>query len=130
MEESILNSIKKLLGIQPEYDHFDQDLIIHINSCFATLHQLHVGTEDPFVITGDGEAWGEFIQGELNIQSVKTYIYLKVKILFDSSSMGAATLEAYQQMANEYEWRLNVAVDPPNEYPEVQTEEEEVNWGD
>lgn len=129
MEESILNSIKKLLGIQPDYTHFDQDLIIHINSCFATLHQLHVGTEEPFVITGADESWAEFMMNETKIQSVKTYIYLKVKLLFDSNSMGAATLAAYQDMIKEYEWRLNVAVDPPNEYPTPRIEEE-VNWGD
>lgn len=129
MEESILNSIKKLLGIQPDYTHFDQDLIIHINSCFATLHQLNVGTAEPFVITGPDESWGEFVENETKIQSVKTYIYLKVKVLFDPGSLGGATLEAYKQMAEEYEWRMNVAVDPPNEYTTAE-ESEEVNWGD
>lgn len=129
MEESILNSIKKLLGIQPDYTHFDQDIIIHINSCFATLHQLHVGPEEPFTISGPDESWAEFMLSETKIQSVKTYIFLKVKLLFDSSSLGAATLTAYQEMIKEYEWRLNVAVDPPNEYSET-IEEEEVNWGD
>ena len=129
MEESILNSIKKLLGIQPDYTHFDQDIIIHINSCFATLHQLHVGPEEPFTISGPDESWAEFMLSETKIQSVKTYIYLKVKLLFDSTSLGAATLGAYQEMIKEYEWRLNVAVDPPNEYP-TSIEEEEVNWGD
>lgn len=129
MEESILNSIKKLLGIQPDYTHFDQDIIIHINSCFATLNQLGVGPEEPFTISGPDEAWAEFMQSETKIQSVKTYIYLKVKILFDSTSMGGATLEAYQQMAQEYEWRLNVAADKPIEYDEPVVEEE-VNWGD
>ena len=130
MEESILNSIKKLLGIQPDYTHFDQEIIMHINSCFATLHQLHVGPEEPFTISSDEESWAEFMQSETKIESVKTYIYLKVKVLFDPSSLGGATLEAFQQMAEEYEWRMNVAVDPENEHYEPRIVEEEVNWGD
>lgn len=107
--DSILTSIKKLLNITEDYEYFDTDIMIHINSVFATLHQLGVGPKTPFKITSKEQVWADFIQDNDKIESVKTYVYLKVRLLFDPPSGAAA--DAFLQQANEYEWRLNAAAD-------------------
>jgi len=107
--DSILTSIKKLLNLAEDYEYFDADIIIHINSVFATLHQLGVGPKDPFKITNKDQKWSDFIQDNDKIESVKTYVYLKVRLLFDPPAGSAA--DAFLQQANEYEWRLNAAAD-------------------
>lgn len=107
---SILTSIKKLLGITEEYEHFDQDLIMHINSVFMILNQLGVGPEEGFSITGKSETWDEFTEDNLSIESVKSYIYLKVKLLFDPPT-SSAVIESINRMISELEWRLNVSAD-------------------
>lgn len=112
--ESILTSIKKLLGISEEYTHFDSDLIMHINSVFMILNQLGVGPEDGFVITGSYETWDEFISNVLAIESVKSYVYLKVKLLFDPPS-SSAVMESINRQISELEWRLNLSVDTRGE---------------
>lgn len=109
--DSILTSIKKLLGITEEYTHFDQDLIMHINSVFMILHQLGVGPDDGFHIEDDTVYWQDFIPDSDQLQAVKSYMHLKVKLLFDPPASGTI-MKAYEQMINELEWRLNVAVDP------------------
>lgn len=106
MEDSILNSIKKLLGIAKEYHNFDADIIMHINSVFMILKQLGVGPSDGFIITDDTAVWEDYIKSDQNLESVKSYIYLKVKILFDPP-LGGAVMDATKQMINELEWRLN-----------------------
>lgn len=108
--DSILTSIKKLLGFEEDYEAFDTDLIIHINSAFATLHQLGVGPSTALAITDKSAQWSEFFGTTDNIQSVKTYVYLKVRLLFDPPETSYAR-EAFLKQANEYEWRLNVAVE-------------------
>lgn len=108
--DSILTSIKKLLGIAEEYDHFDADLIMHINSVFSTLHQLGVGPTEGFIIMDDTALWGDFLQGIPNIECVKSYMALKVKLLFDPP-LTSSVMESMNRMISEYEWRLNVAVD-------------------
>lgn len=112
--DSILTSIKKLLGITKEYEHFDADLIMHINSVFATLQQLGIGPAEGFRITDEDAIWEDFIQDKQNIESVKSYIYLKVKLLFDPP-LTSSVLESINRMIQEFEWRLNVAVDPEPE---------------
>lgn len=109
--ESILTSIKKLLGISEEYTHFDADIIMHINSVFMTLTQLGVGPSRGFIIEDDTAYWEDFISDEKKLQAVKTYIYLKVRLVFDSASLGSATLAAYERQIQELEWRLNVAAE-------------------
>ena len=81
--ESILTSIKKLLGITEEYDQFDPDIIMHINSVFMILTQLGVGPAEGFSIEDDTAVWTDFIQDVKKLESVKTYVYLKVKLAFD-----------------------------------------------
>ena len=106
--ESILTSIKKLLGIAEEYTQFDADIIIHINSVFTTLTQLGVGPSEGFYIEDATSVWEEFITDDIKLQAVKTYMYLKVRLVFDPSSLGSSTLAAYERQIQELEWRLNV----------------------
>ncbi len=108
--ESILTSIKKLLGIDDSYDVFDADIIMHINSVFTTLNQIGVGPPEGFMIEDETTTWNEYIQGKYNLSAVKSYIYLKVKLLFDPPS-NSALIEAYNNQAKEYEWRLNVTAE-------------------
>lgn len=128
MDESILTSIKKLLGITEAYEYFDLDIIIHINSIFAKLNQLGVGPKQPFKITGKLETWDMFMKtwttndDRFDIDYVKTYIYLKVRLIFDPPTSQAAT-QAFEEQAAEFEWRLGVACDETWEDEEVTTDE-------
>lgn len=108
--ESILTSIKKLLGITEEYTHFDSDIIMHINSVFMILNQLGVGPEDGYNITGKEDKWSDFIQDSTEIESVKTYVFAKVKLIFDPPSSSVVT-ESYNRIISELEWRLHIATD-------------------
>lgn len=108
--ESILNSIKKMLGIQADYDHFDPDIIMHINSVFMTLTQLGVGPKKGFYIEDDTTSWLEFIPELTKLQAVKSYIYLKVRLLFDPPQ-SSAVLESMNKQIAELEWRLNHAAE-------------------
>ena len=110
MNDSILTSIKKLLGITEEYEHFDQDIIIHINSVFMILNQLGVGPTNGFSITDKTAVWSDFISEEANLESVKSYIYLKVRLLFDPPTT-SAVMESMNRMISELEFRLNVSVE-------------------
>lgn len=110
MNESILTSIKKLLGIEEEYTHFDPDIIMHINSVFFILTQIGVGPVTGFTISDKTAIWTDFITDITKIEAVKSYTYLKVRLLFDPP-INSAVQESMKQMINEYEWRLNVAVD-------------------
>ena len=110
--ESILTSIKKLLGIAEEYEHFDNDIIMHINSVFMILTQLGVGPSKGFVIADSSASWDDFLpEGGEKLQAVKTYMYMKVKLMFDPPT-SSAVMESMKRMVSELEWRLNVAVDP------------------
>lgn len=108
--ESILTSIKKLLGITEEYDQFDPDIIMHINSVFMILTQLGVGPAEGFSIEDDTAVWTDFIQDVKKLESVKTYIYLKVKLAFDPP-LSSAVIESMNRLINELEWRLNVTAE-------------------
>lgn len=110
METSILTSIKKMLGIAEDYTEFDEDIITHINSVFLNLTQLGVGPEEGFMIEDDTTVWEDFIDDSIQLQAVKTYMYLKVKLLFDPPLSSSVT-ESFTRMIAELEWRLNVAVD-------------------
>lgn len=105
--ESILTSIKKLLGITEEYAHFDNDIIMHINSVFMTLNQLGIGPEDGFTITSDEALWTDFLGESKNIEAVKTYTYLRVRMLFDPPS-SSAVMDSMKRQIDEFEWRLNI----------------------
>ena len=110
MEISILTSIKKMLGVAEDYTEFDEDIITHINSVFLNLTQLGVGPEEGFMIEDDTAVWEDFIDDSIQLQAVKTYMYLKVKLLFDPPLSSSVT-ESFTRMIAELEWRLNVTVD-------------------
>lgn len=110
--DSILLTIKKKLGIDEYCDHFDTAVIVEINSALMVLTQLGVGPVDGFYITSNAETWSDFLSDNKKLEGVKTYIYLKTKLVFDPPQ-SSAVLESTKAMINELEWRLNVAVDPP-----------------
>ena len=104
--ESILASIKKLLGIGDEDNYFDQDIIMHINSVFMILTQLGVGPSEGFRIEDDLATWSDFVGTNTDYESVKSYMYLRVKLLFDNSSLSSAVIESMNRTISEFEWRL------------------------
>ena len=108
--DSILTSIKKLLGIVEEYTHFDDDIIMHINSVLTILTQLGVGPSEGFRIEDDSATWEDFIKDNPNLESVKSYIHMKVKLLFDPPT-SSAVIESMNRIISEFEWRLNVAAE-------------------
>lgn len=110
--ESILDSVKKKCGIESDYDQFDDgDLIDHINSVFSDLNQLGVGPADGFFISDSYVTWSDYLVEDANkLQSVKTYMFLRIKLIFDPPTT-AAVLESYQKQIDKFEWRLNVAAE-------------------
>lgn len=110
--DSILTSIKKLLGISEEYEQFDTDIITHINTVFMNLTQLGVGPENGFYIEDANAIWDDFVNTNefTQMNAVKTYIYLKVKLLFDPP-LSASVMESIKNTIAELEWRLNVAAE-------------------
>lgn len=111
MGSSILDTIKKLLGIASSDTSFDTDIIIHINSAIASLRQLGVGPTEGYSIKSKADMWTGYLTTSPELlESVKTYIYLKVRLAFDPPS-STAVLEAFKQMISEYEWRLNVTAE-------------------
>ena len=112
--ESILNTIKKLLGIDESYTQFDTDIIIHINSVFDVLYQLGVG--QPYSIESDTETWNDYLDDMSKLQMIKTYMYMKVRLAFDPPTGGM--LEALKEQMAEYEWRINVMVDSKDTFSE------------
>jgi len=118
--ESILTSIKKLLGIAEEYTHFDADLIIHINSVLSILTQIGVGPAEGFSIKDKSSVWEDFVPENSKWELIKSYTYMKVKLLFDPP-LSSAVIESTNRIISELEWRIQVAADP------VKTIEEEEN---
>ena len=108
--DSILVSIKKLLGIAADYTHFDPDIIMHINSAFSILTQLGVGPPEGFRIEDDVKTWNDFISDTIRLDAVKSYVYLKVGLMFDPPT-SSAVLSAKERQISELEWRLNVAAE-------------------
>lgn len=111
MQESILTSIKKMLGIAEDYKHFDADIIMHINTVFMVLMQLGVGPETGFSISDDTAVWGDFLNSPKQLEAVKSYIYLRVKMLFDPPTSGTV-IQSTENLISELSFRLNVEVDP------------------
>lgn len=109
-DESILTSTKKLLGLTEDYTEFDTDIIMHINSVFATLNQLAVGPTDSFFIEDKTANWVDFIAGQPNINSVKSYVYFKVRLAFDPPATSFA-ITSMENLAKELEFRLNVVME-------------------
>lgn len=109
--ESILTSIKKMLGISEDYEHFDSDIIMHINSVLMILTQLGVGPAEGFSIQDKTATWTDFLSEDLSsLEGVRSYVYMKVRLMFDPPTSSAA-IESMTRMVSEFEWRLNVAGD-------------------
>lgn len=108
--ESILNSIKKLLGIAEDYTHFDQDIVMHINSVFMDLTLLGVRPEEGFIIEDDTSLWTDFIKDSIKLEAIKSYMYLRVKLLFDPP-LSSAAIEAINRDIDRWEWRINVVAE-------------------
>ena len=109
--ESILTSIKKMLGIAEEYEHFDPDIIMHINTVFTILCQIGVGPAGGFRIEGEDAEWSDYLDDNILLESVKTYMHMRVRLMFDPPQSSAA-IESMNRLINELEWRLSVTVDP------------------
>lgn len=108
--DSILTSVKKTLGIMEEYEHFDTDLIMHINSVFSILTQMGMGPPSGFTIADKNAVWSDFIPGNSNLELVKSYVYLKVRLLFDPP-VNSSVIEAINRQISEFEWRIYIAAD-------------------
>lgn len=108
--DSILTSIKKLIGPVEEYEHFDTDLIFHINAALSILTQLGIGPKKGFLIRDKSAVWTDFLKDEIKLEMVKSYVYMKVKLVFDPPTSSAA-VASMERMITEFEWRSNVAVE-------------------
>ncbi len=111
--ESILTSVKKLLGIAEEYTQFDTDIIIHINTIFMALQQMGIGPKDGFSITDENDLWTDFMEDSILLNSVKTYMYLRVKLLFDPP-LTSSTVDSFNKLISELEFRMNSKAEYPN----------------
>lgn len=104
--DSILDSVKKNLGLDPSYSAFDEDVITHVNSVFAILHQLGIGPSNGFAISDDSAVWDDFLTGDVKLSAVRTYVYLRVRLIFDPPQTSYHTAAISDQI-RELEWRLN-----------------------
>ena len=111
--DSILTTIKKMLGITEEYTLFDTDIIVHINSVISILSQIGVGNHPTgFIVVDKTNKWSDWLSTPTDLESVKTYIYLRVRLIFDPPTNSAVT-KSYEQTIKELEWRLLTLTDPP-----------------
>lgn len=110
MTESILTNTKKMLGLEADDDSFDLDVITHINGVFSTLNDFGVGPADGFMITDATETWDTYLGAEVNLNNVKQYMYLKVRLAFDPPST-SYLITALQELAKELEWRITLGRD-------------------
>lgn len=116
MEDSILNSIKKSLGITPEYTQFDPEIIMHINSVFMFLQQIGVGPTNTYSIESDSETWTDFFSSTnvKDVNAAKSLMFLKVKMLFDPPTIGSVN-ESYNKLIDELTWRCSIEGDNVND---------------
>lgn len=110
MNESILTSIKKLLNISEDDTSFDLDIILHINSVFATMNQLGLGPVDGFDISDKTAVWSDVLSTNKLLAFVKSYVYLKVKLLFDPPT-SSAVMDSINRQIAESEWRIANAIE-------------------
>ena len=126
MEDSILLSVKKYLGIADEDVGFDLDILMSINSVFGILTQLGVGPKEGYSISDNSATWSSYLQDNKLLEMVKTYMYLKVRMIFDTPTSGSMN-SAHEQLISEYEWRINVMVDPGFELIDDEAYDQEVS---
>lgn len=121
MDDSILVTIKQMLGLDINYEPFDTDIIVLINSCLMTLTQNDVGPSEGFFIKGVDETWSDFLTNPVMLQGAKEYIYLKVKMIFDPPT-NSYVMDAYKQQADELIHRLQMQAESVEEFDFVQKE--------
>ena len=112
--DSILNSIKKLLGIDEAYTHFDADIIMGINTALSILTQIGVGPSTGFSIADNTAIWTSFVPDMSKLELIKSYVHLKTKLLFDPPA-SSTIVEVYNRQLTELEWRISALVDPGEE---------------
>lgn len=122
MTTSILDDIKKVLNLAPDYTAFDPDIIMHINSVFSTLNQLGVGPDGGFMITDRNAVWSDFLGDDFRLNNIKSYMYLRVKSFFDPPTL-RYVVNALDNQIKEFEWRINaqretIAWTDPNPNPD------------
>lgn len=127
--ESILTSIKKLLGIADEYTHFDSDIIIFVNTVFSTLSQLGVGPVGGFIITDEYALWSDYTDNSEQLALVKTYVFMKTKMMFDPP-VSSAVLSAMERQISELEWRLHIISDTTGSSGSDEVGTIIVEWGE
>lgn len=113
MNESILDTVKKCVGLDPSNEDFDNDLILHINSVLASLVQIGIGPSSGFCITGPNEKWADFLGNDTRIEMVKTYVVLKVRLIFDPPS-NSTLLQAIEKGCSEFETRAYMVKEVDN----------------
>ena len=106
ISDSILESTKKVLSLAPEYTAFDMDIVMHINSVFAILHQLGIGPADGFAIEDDTATWSDFLADVIPLNNVKSYVYLRVRMLFDPPATSFLQTSMEKQI-EEFGWRIS-----------------------
>lgn len=112
--DSILNTVKKLLGIDADDTSFDTDVIVNINSAILGLSQMGIGPNNTFILTSKDQKWSDYIGNSLvNLESIKSYLYLKTKIIFDPPT-NSTVIEAFNKSMQELEWRMMLAVETNN----------------
>lgn len=116
MEQSILNSVKKVLGLPEDYTAFDLDVVLHINSVLSTLSELGVGPAEGFAIEDAEPTWSDFLGLDPRFNKVKSYIYLRVRMLFDPPTTGYL-IAAMEKQIQEAEWRITVQAETDDLLP-------------
>ena len=106
ISESILDSTKKVLGLETDYDVFDVDVIMHVNSVLSTLNQLGIGPDEGFAIEDATPTWSDFLEDVKPLNNVKSYVYLRVRMLFDPPTTSFLQ-ESMQKQIQEFEWRIS-----------------------
>jgi len=122
--KSILTSVKQVLGLAEDYEVFDQDVLMHINSTLSTLHQLGVGPADGLAVWDKTTEWAALLNDDATLNMARSYVFLRVRLLFDSTTLTGPVIEAIKDQIKEVEWRLAVVVDPVY-LPEVPDGEDE-----
>lgn len=105
---SILRSIAKNIGLPEEYDIFDPDLILVINGVLSDLNQLGIGPAEGFEIVDGTETWDDLLQGEMRLNNVKTLVYLRTRLAFDTGSLTGAVITSMEKQAERLEVRINL----------------------
>lgn len=117
---SILNSVKKKCGMDPEImTEFDADIIDAINAGLNVLTQMGIGPDTGFVIRGPDEVWSDFIGDDVRLYACKTYVTDRCRLIFDSTGMTGAVISMIQERIKEFEWRMNLIVESPNSFPKI-----------